>query len=73
MRAGDQLLLYTDGVTEALGSDDDLAPSQIIDAIHREAGGGMRLLDVILADVQQKLGGSPQPDDVTLMTAGVLA
>jgi phosphoserine phosphatase RsbU/P len=72
MRAGDQLLLYTDGVTEALGSDDDLAPSQIINAIHREAGGGMPLLDVILAEIQQKLGGSPQPDDVTLMTARVL-
>lgn len=69
MQTGDQLLLYTDGVTEALGSDDDVAPSQIIDAIHREAGGGMQLLDAILADIQQKLGGSPQPDDVTLMTA----
>ena len=69
MRAGDRLLLYTDGVTDALGADDDTAPSQIIDAIHREAGGGMPLLDAILADVQQKLGGSPQPDDITLMTA----
>ena len=69
MRAGDRLLLYTDGVTDALGADDDTAPSQIVDAIHREAGGGMQLLDAILADVQQKLGGSPQPDDITLMTA----
>ncbi|HEY0285278.1 MAG TPA: SpoIIE family protein phosphatase [Vicinamibacterales bacterium] len=69
MRAGDRLLLYTDGVTDALGADDDTAPSQIIDAIHREADGGMQLLDAILADVQQKLDGSPQPDDITLMTA----
>jgi sigma-B regulation protein RsbU (phosphoserine phosphatase) len=71
MRAGDRLLLYTDGVTEALGSEDVEAP-QIIAAIHREAGGGMPLLDAILADVHTKLGGSAQPDDVTLMTASIL-
>ena len=72
MRAGDRLLLYTDGVTDVLGSDDVEASSQIIAAIHREAGGGMPLLDAILADVHTKLGGSAQPDDVTLMTARIL-
>ena len=72
MRPGDRLLLYTDGVTDALDSDDAAAPSQIIDAMHRGTGGGMQLLDAILADVQQKLDGSPQPDDVTLMTASRL-
>jgi phosphoserine phosphatase RsbU/P len=72
MRAGDRLLLYTDGVTDVLESDDVEASSQIIAAIHREAGGGMPLLDAILADVHTKLGGSAQPDDVTLMTARIL-
>jgi hypothetical protein len=32
----------------------------------------MALLDAILAEVHQKLEGSPQPDDVTLMTATIL-
>ena len=72
MRAGDRLLLYTDGVTDVLESDDVEASSQIIAAIHREAGGGMPLLDAILADVHTKLGGDAQPDDVTLMTARIL-
>ena len=40
--------------------------------MHRETDGGMQLLDAILADVQQKLDGSPQPDDITLMTASRL-
>ena len=72
MRAGDRLLLYTDGVTDVLDSDDAPAPLQIIDAIHRETAGGMPLLDAILAEVHQKLGGSPQPDDLTLMTAHLI-
>ena len=72
MRADDRLLLYTDGVTDVLDSDDAVPPLQIIDAIHRETGGGMPLLDAILAEVRQKLGGNPQPDDLTLMTAAVI-
>ena len=70
MQAGDRLLLYTDGVTDVLDSD-AAPPLQIIDAIHRETGGGMPLLDAILAAVHQKLAGDPQPDDLTLMTASM--
>ena len=69
MQAGDRLLLYTDGVTDALETDAEAAPLEIFDAIHRAAGGGMPLLDAIVAEVHQNLGGSPQPDDLTLMTA----
>jgi len=69
IQAGDRLLLYTDGVTDVLDCDDGAAPLQIIDAIHRETGGGMPLLDAILAAVYQTLGDNSQPDDLTLMTA----
>jgi serine phosphatase RsbU (regulator of sigma subunit) len=71
MQAGDRLLLYTDGVTDGLDRDDGAAPLQIIDAIHRETGGGMPLLDAILAAVYQTLGDNSQPDDLTLMTAAL--
>jgi sigma-B regulation protein RsbU (phosphoserine phosphatase) len=69
MRAGDQLLLYTDGVSETLADVDGRAEGPIASAIERSADGGGSLLDAILADVYQKLAGGIQPDDLTLLTA----
>jgi phosphoserine phosphatase RsbU/P len=69
---GDQLLLYTDGVSDALADADGCADAQIETAIERTSQGGAQLLDAISADVQQHLGGRPQPDDLTLLTAGVV-
>jgi phosphoserine phosphatase RsbU/P len=68
---GNRLLLYTDGVTDVLGGDDGDTRSPIAAAIDRQPGGGMELLDALLAEVHKKLAGRPQPDDVTLMTATV--
>jgi phosphoserine phosphatase RsbU/P len=69
---GDQLLLYTDGVSEVLADADGYADARFTNAIERATEGGAVLLDAILADVQQDLAGSPQPDDLTLLTARVL-
>jgi sigma-B regulation protein RsbU (phosphoserine phosphatase) len=69
---GDHLLLYTDGVSEALADDDGRAEERFTLAISQAGGGGAPLVDAILAQVQQALGGRPQPDDLTLLTAGVL-
>jgi sigma-B regulation protein RsbU (phosphoserine phosphatase) len=69
---GDQLLLYTDGVSDVLADADGCADAQIETAIERTSQGGAQLLDAISADVQQHLGGRPQPDDLTLLTAGVV-
>ena len=68
---GSRLLVYTDGVTEVIG-DDDGGAQPILGVIERQSAGGLELLDAILAEVDGKLGGRPQPDDVTLMTATVL-
>jgi serine phosphatase RsbU (regulator of sigma subunit) len=71
---GDQLLLYTDGVSEALaGTDGCGAETRFTDTIERASAGGASLLDAILADVHRDLAGRPQPDDLTLLTARVLA
>ena len=70
--ATDQLLLYTDGVSEVLANADGCADAQIETAIERRSQGGTLLLDAILAEVHQNLAGRPQPDDVTLLTASVL-
>jgi CheY-like chemotaxis protein len=70
--AGSRLLLYTDGVTDTLVNDDNDSRAPIAAAIDRSSQGGIALLDTILADVNQKLDGRPQADDVTLMTATVM-
>ena len=69
---GDQLLLYTDGVSEVLAGTDGCAEARFRNTIERTSVGGASLLDAILADVQRDLAGRPQPDDLTLLTATVL-
>jgi serine phosphatase RsbU (regulator of sigma subunit) len=73
MHAGDQVLLYTDGIWDALADDDGRAEDRITTAIDRAAADGASLVDAILADVHRALVGLPQPDDLTLITARVLA
>jgi sigma-B regulation protein RsbU (phosphoserine phosphatase) len=70
---GDHLLLYTDGVSETLADEDGRADHRLADTIDRASEGGSLLLDTILAEIHAELGGSPQPDDLTLLTASVLA
>ena len=69
---GDQLLMYTDGVLEAIGDELDWGDERVVAAIGRHAEGGAPLLDAILADVTLTLAGRPQLDDLTLLTARVL-
>jgi phosphoserine phosphatase RsbU/P len=69
---GDHLLLYTDGISEALADDDGRAEERFTSVIERASEGGAPLLDTILADVHHELAGRPQPDDLTLLTATVL-
>ena len=69
---GDHLLLYTDGISEALADDDGRAEERFTRVIDRASDGGASLLDAILADVHHELAGRPQPDDLTLLTARVL-
>ena len=70
---GHQLLLYTDGVSEVLAGAEDDAEARIVATIDRDSEGGAPLLEAILAAVRRDLAGSDQPDDLTLMTARVLA
>lgn len=72
MRAGDHLLLYTDGVWEPLANDDGRAEEGFTAAIERVPDGGAMLLDSILGDVHRELAGQVQPDDLTLLTASLV-
>jgi len=55
-----------------LADDDGRAEERFTRAIERVSDGGAALLDTILADVHQELGGQPQPDDLTLLTGNVV-
>ncbi len=68
---GDQLLLYTDGVSETLAGSEDCGEQRIQSLIAKHAGGA-QLLDAIVGAVRHELAGRAQPDDLTLLTARVL-
>jgi sigma-B regulation protein RsbU (phosphoserine phosphatase) len=67
--AAGRILLYTDGVSDAVSGEHDLGDEQIVAAIERHREGGAPLVDGILADIKARFGGRPQPDDLTLLTA----
>jgi phosphoserine phosphatase RsbU/P len=69
---GDHLLLYTDGVSEALADENGRAEHRFSDLIQRAVDGGGRLLDAILEEIRRELAGRPEPDDLTLLVAQVL-
>jgi sigma-B regulation protein RsbU (phosphoserine phosphatase) len=69
---GDQLLLYTDGVSETLEDADGRATGGIRTSIEQNPAGGAQLLEAIIGAVRHALAGRAQPDDVTLLTARVL-
>jgi sigma-B regulation protein RsbU (phosphoserine phosphatase) len=69
---GDQILLYTDGVSDVLGDGDDSFESRLEGMVGPVPAGGTGLLDAIVAAVHAHLDGGAQPDDVTLLTARVI-
>ena len=68
---GDQLLLYTDGVSEPLADANGCAKDRIQSCIRQHAGGA-ELLDGIIDAVQGTGAGRAQSDDFTLLTARVI-
>ena len=72
MAPGDQLLVYTDGISDTLAGEHDFGEEPIVAAIQRHAVGGVPLLDALLSQVRERLGGRPQADDLTLLTAKML-
>jgi phosphoserine phosphatase RsbU/P len=72
MDEGDQLLLYTDGVSERLADTNECAQTRIEALTGQQALQDAQLLDGILAAVHKDLAGAQQPDDLTLLTARML-
>lgn len=74
LQAGDLLVLYTDGVTEATSPGGELFGEERLEAVVR-SGRGLSSKDALLAiqrAVQDFASGSPQSDDVTLVVIKVV-
>jgi serine phosphatase RsbU (regulator of sigma subunit)/predicted enzyme related to lactoylglutathione lyase len=69
-RAGDTLVLYTDGVTEAFNdADEEFGEKRLVEAIRRHRGRSSQdLLAAIVEDVRQ-FSPHEQHDDITLIVA----
>ena len=66
---GDALVLFTDGVTEAMNAKDDLYGDEKLLELLSGIGAGPleEILSGMVADVRAFAGGTPQSDDVTLL------
>ena len=69
---GDHVLLFTDGVTDALFREMDGEP-RMRTAIEQHMAGGAGLLDAILADIRRHRPHRAPEDDMTLLTATLSA
>lgn len=66
--AGESLLLYTDGVTEARSPAGMFGTDRMLDVFRREDLGPAARLDALLDALRDYTGGDSHEDDVTLLT-----
>ncbi len=70
---GDEIFLYTDGVTEALNPAQELYGEQrLLDALNAlenvENIPVKQILDTIMGELDRYADGAPQADDITMLT-----
>jgi sigma-B regulation protein RsbU (phosphoserine phosphatase) len=72
--AGEQVVIYTDGVSEAMNHASDLyGMDRLREIVAKGAPNAAELGKIIREDVRRHANGRPQNDDITLMTFGRLA
>ena len=71
LTAGDRLVLYTDGVTEARNQEgDEFGEQRLFETIRSvENSSAGEMVDAVLEAVHRFAAGTPQHDDITLITA----
>ncbi|HEX3026477.1 MAG TPA: SpoIIE family protein phosphatase, partial [Clostridia bacterium] len=67
--SSDSLLVYTDGVTEAMNSAGELFGEQRLKYILHDSGGGTAQEEVrhVLAKTREFVNGAVQSDDITIL------
>ena len=69
LRPGDSLFVYTDGVTEATNTGNELyGAERLLNAMNRDPEAPPEvLLDTVRQDIDAFVGGAPQFDDITML------
>ncbi|MBN2414306.1 SpoIIE family protein phosphatase [bacterium] len=69
LKAGDRIVMFTDGISEAMNSDEEEFGEENIwkIAANNPSCGARELLDRIVAAVQAYVGNAPQSDDITMV------
>ncbi|MBI3258904.1 MAG: SpoIIE family protein phosphatase [Ignavibacteriae bacterium] len=68
LEAGDALILYTDGVTEAVNlSGEEFDMQGLLTSVKRPEADALSLLQGIITDVQKFIGKAKQHDDITIV------
>jgi sigma-B regulation protein RsbU (phosphoserine phosphatase) len=69
---GDQVVLYTDGITEAFNDDEDLYGTDRLDGVLEHCGiDALALIETVLESVENFTKGRPADDDRTLLVLKV--
>jgi sigma-B regulation protein RsbU (phosphoserine phosphatase) len=68
--AGDELFLYTDGVTEAMNDEHALfTEARLLKAMNANGGTGLKdLLGSVKQSIDAFAGGAEQADDITMLS-----
>jgi sigma-B regulation protein RsbU (phosphoserine phosphatase) len=68
LKPGDSLFLYTDGITEAMNTDNQLfGGERILETLRAEAPSTNARLEGVMTAVRRFAGDAPQSDDITVM------
>jgi sigma-B regulation protein RsbU (phosphoserine phosphatase) len=69
LSAGDWLVVFSDGVSEALSAGgEEYGESRILTCVNaNDAGDPQKMLEALFADVREFASGAPQNDDITAM------
>ena len=73
LQAGDQMIFYTDGITEALNDERELFGTERLDAVLGNCGAAAEeLIQIVLDSVEKFTQGRPADDDRTMVVARVV-
>ena len=69
LKPGDQLVLYTDGVTEAMDKEDRLFTEKRLERTLKNVDGeaSKEVIEKVIKEVQRFSAGAPQSDDITML------
>lgn len=67
---GDSLIMYTDGVTEAFNNNGEMFGEEGLEKTLKSVpgAGSQEIIESVLEDLNDFVGGAPQSDDITLLT-----